>query len=690
MSAGYEPTLHRALLGPDAAVWHPGGGSVSYSFPTRIPDHYIRDGAYEVGGTRFRASVDPALTAPQKAAVVKVLARFDEVANVGFVPAPAASPPALPGGVVATGRLVAGLGGAAGYGETTLPRSDDGYFQIDLSALFPDGLNVFGTRYRELFVNTNGSVSFGNGILAYAPAGLAASHSPLLAPFWADMDTRAGALAGAESGEIHVDLDPVRRAVTVTWDRVNAYDRDGSFQNSVQLQILDRGSGNFDVVFRYDNIDWTGGPASGGAAPAAGIGAGPGGPVLTLPGSGDAAAMRALDVTAGNTGITGLWLFQSRGGTVAPWAGGGAQAVPTGDITFGQLALGPGTEGLALPPGPGAGGDVWLDAGLPANAQPGAGPGWGTLMRLVGRALGLGQGEAGRVLPPDFDTPFWTVTASRPLPAEAHLPAAERTQPATPMLLDLQALQIAYGPNLATRTGDDTYFGPGSVPGFQIPRGGRLLATIWDAGGIDTFSAANQLLDAVIDLRPGQPSTIGALQGGITIALGVPGTRARSAVIENAVGGLGNDRLTGNSVANTLTGGAGSDLLAGLGGDDRLFGGSGADSLHGNEGADSLFGGSGNDRLAGDLGDDVLAGGPGADVFVMRQGGGFDRVSDYADGQDRIDVSLLRIGAEALRFVDVAPGRVRVFAGAESLLLVDPTGELDRGMLGPEDFTGLL
>ena len=69
---------------------------------------------------------------------------------------------------------------------------------------------------------------------------------------------------------------------------------------------------------------------------------------------------------------------------------------------------------------------------------------------------------------------------------------------------------------------------------------------------------------------------------------------ARS-LIENAVGGTGNDNLKGNAAANSLTGGSGNDSLYGLAGNDRLDGGAGNDVLDGGTGADIMIGGAGND-----------------------------------------------------------------------------------------------
>jgi serralysin len=51
-----------------------------------------------------------------------------------------------------------------------------------------------------------------------------------------------------------------------------------------------------------------------------------------------------------------------------------------------------------------------------------------------------------------------------------------------------------------------------------------------------------------------------------------------STVFEKAIGGSGNDTLTGNSLANTLTGNSGNDRLNGGSGNDSLFGGLGDDT----------------------------------------------------------------------------------------------------------------
>ena len=169
--------------------------------------------------------------------------------------------------------------------------------------------------------------------------------------------------------------------------------------------------------------------------------------------------------------------------------------------------------------------------------------------------------------------------------------------------------------------------------------------------------------------------------------------------IENLVSGSGNDRLTGNALANLLNGGAGNDRLLGGDGNDALVGGLGNDLLDGGAGGDralfngttaavvnlnlttaqntgygldtllgiehvtsgngndrltgnalanslsaglgndALNGGAGNDGLYGGAGNDLLVGGIGSDAFVFNtalSAGNIDRVTDFSVVDDTI------------------------------------------------------
>ena len=154
-----------------------------------------------------------------------------------------------------------------------------------------------------------------------------------------------------------------------------------------------------------------------------------------------------------------------------------------------------------------------------------------------------------------------------------------RVREDSPMVLDVQAMQYLYGANTTYKTGNDVYTFDPATPFFR---------TIWDAGGNDTISVANFSLGCVINLQPGQYSSISMVSdplpsgysGGSVPTydgknnLGI----AYNCIIENATGGSGNDRLIGNAANNNLIGGAGDDTIDGGTGNDSIDGGDGTDT----------------------------------------------------------------------------------------------------------------
>jgi serralysin len=89
--------------------------------------------------------------------------------------------------------------------------------------------------------------------------------------------------------------------------------------------------------------------------------------------------------------------------------------------------------------------------------------------------------------------------------------------------------------------------------------------------------------------------------GNLSIRLDVPSINAGAAAgdtyfgIEGLVGGVGNDTVVGNSLANYLYGAGGNDNIYGQGGVDYLNGGAGTNNLWGGSGADQHIGGTGFD-----------------------------------------------------------------------------------------------
>jgi len=141
----------------------------------------------------------------------------------------------------------------------------------------------------------------------------------------------------------------------------------------------------------------------------------------------------------------------------------------------------------------------------------------------------------------------------------------------------------------------------------------------------------------------------------------------------------GNDRLRGTARRDVIRGFGGNDVILGLGGSDRLLGDSGNDRLFGDAGNDTLVGGTGNDVLIGGAGNDILDGGAGNDVIttgagrdrlILRRGQGFDRVTDFQNNLDKIDLVGIRFGQLTLH---QRRNDVLVKLGQSNLLLIEDT-----------------
>jgi Ca2+-binding RTX toxin-like protein len=136
-------------------------------------------------------------------------------------------------------------------------------------------------------------------------------------------------------------------------------------------------------------------------------------------------------------------------------------------------------------------------------------------------------------------------------------------------------MQFLYGVNTNFNAGDDIYTFDPAVPFFK---------TIWDGSGNDTISVANFQKACIIDLNPGNYSKI-TIESDATDGINwinpppIPtydGTNALAiafdCIIENAIGGAGNDQLIGNAANNQLSGGAGHDVIhGGLGTDAAVW-----------------------------------------------------------------------------------------------------------------------
>jgi Ca2+-binding RTX toxin-like protein len=141
------------------------------------------------------------------------------------------------------------------------------------------------------------------------------------------------------------------------------------------------------------------------------------------------------------------------------------------------------------------------------------------------------------------------------------------------------------------------------------------------------------------------------------------GVTVRLGPLTAAGGDAAGDRLQG-AFAHLLGSGQGDDL-GGTSFDNRISAGAGNDTLLGYSGNDTLIASTGDDRLVAGAGSDTLFGGTGADRFVFASGHALDRVMDFENGLDLVDLS----GLTFAQFTETAiTGGVRLTAAGGLVL----------------------
>ena len=403
-------------------------------------------------------------------------------------------------------------------------------------------------------------------------------------------------------------------------------------------------------------------------------------------------------------------------------------------ILFGNYASGQsGAAAFAYGPGPtlasSVAGDVWINSSIVNNQNPvNLLYGQHTLIHEIGHAIGLSHPAAYNASEGQLityaesaiyyeDSRQYTVMSYF---SESNTGAGFGGRYASaPLMDDIAAVQRLYGANMNTRTGDTTYgFNSNTnLIGYSATGAASVLIfSVWDAGGVDTFDFSGYSTNQTIDLRQGSFSNVGVLTGNVSIAIG--------AVIENAVGGAGNDVLTGNSGDNRLTTNGGLDRVdGGLGSDTVVFLGARSEysimwegqrgTVHRTSGAtetvtlanveflafadqtiaarpsggltvsgdylanvmagtifaDTLNGGGGDDNISADAGSDYLIGGWGNDT--LDGGAGDDTLvgglgADTLNGGDGVDLADYFSAADGVQ-VDLTAGAAGGAGGVDTL-----------------------
>ena len=212
---------------------------------------------------------------------------------------------------------------------------------------------------------------------------------------------------------------------------------------------------------------------------------------------------------------------------------------------------------------PGVPGDIFLNLNSQANFLPSYAPGsagFFLAIHEIGHTLGLKHphDDGGTGSPTFTDLGIsgldidWATIMSYNDDANWNLVSFD---PATPMPLDVLALQYLYGPNQTTNSGNSVY---------TLPLN-NLYATIWDPSGSDTIDVSSSSVAWTIALPNVQFSELVPTLTGFAL----PTDEVQIAVpqnlywlmgnIENVEGSKYDDTLSGNDIANVLVGGDGND-----------------------------------------------------------------------------------------------------------------------------------
>jgi len=209
---------------------------------------------------------------------------------------------------------------------------------------------------------------------------------------------------------------------------------------------------------------------------------------------------------------------------------------------------------------------------------------------------------------------------------------------------DIAAIQLLYGTNPSgTYAGNTTFGFNSSAPGTNIDWSQFVLVqpegtyrrppamTLYDTSGVDTINLSGFSQPQIVDLRPGTFSSLGDRPDpSIPHYVNVVAIAANT-IIENVIGGSGNDTITGNTANNTITFGAG------------------------------------------------------ADTFVYGANGGADTITDFSVAQDRIDLTAFSSSVALAAFngrTSSAGGTLLTFASGQTILLQGvSTGQLTQANL---------
>jgi gliding motility-associated-like protein len=125
---------------------------------------------------------------------------------------------------------------------------------------------LYGDVYSNAFINNNGNITFDTEFIGFTSEGFPTNAVVMVAPFWADVDTRGDDGLGLNGGRVKYKI--TETALIVNWDDVGYFtsytDKKCSFQLIItngENPLISEGK---NTSFCYKDMQWTTGDANGG------------------------------------------------------------------------------------------------------------------------------------------------------------------------------------------------------------------------------------------------------------------------------------------------------------------------------------------------------------------------------------------------------------------------------------------
>ena len=524
--------------------------------------------------------------------------------------------------------LYSGLGGPTGYGEqvfSSFTGSEDGSVFVDITSVFPSGIDFFGTIYTGFYVNENGTISFDSPYSTWNTPSLAGEPEALIAVFFADVS-----LPNNASGEIYWDLDPVTGTITVTWVDVASYFSEPGL-NTFQVQIKDLGSGNYSIEYIYGDIQWVGDP---GDVADAGItdgasedhildGSGDAGTVINYEthdfGSGDPPGTHTFIMVNGfPAALNGLVEGTNNDDLIdASYLGD-----PDGDVVDGGDGSGAGGDEDDIRAG---GGNDTILAGDEADTVYG-GSGSDSIFGNAGQDTIYGDSDPSETIASISinDSNFADTTNGYTVTAQ-NIVGGVLTAPSVANIATYSG-----GGFGASGTISDSDSGVQEQIGYDLASGQSEVVIVafdtdvteasfsFDVLWTSSFAEVGHwaiyndgVLVAESDFSEG---VVGSGSGTIDLSGYGSFDEIRFTALPQTDGTDGSDYVItdvtftpSTTYDDTIAGGLGADLIYGEQGDDSILGGASQDTIYGGEGDDTISGDGGNDLIYGDNGPGVAA-----------------------------------------------------------------------------------